>query len=127
MSARPPPRRSAGAHSNEPLQGGADVDEGIEGLFGFAVALGLPGAARVAAPEAGDDAFGGQLAEVIGAEAAWEVDCAGTGLSEARARVNHVLHRVHAHDEGREPALGSECRVARPELDDSSRADEPIS
>ena len=53
------------------------VDEGVEGLVAFAVALGLPGADGASALEAGDDALGGQLAEVVGIESAGEVDRAG--------------------------------------------------
>ena len=57
------------------------VDEGVEGLVAFAVALGLPGADGAASLEAGDDALGGQLSEVVGVETAGEVDRAGAGLA----------------------------------------------
>ena len=50
-----------------------------EGLVALAVALGLAGADRAAALEAGDDALGGHLAEMVGVEAAREVDRAGAG------------------------------------------------
>jgi hypothetical protein len=93
------------------------VDEGVEGLVAFAVALGLPGADGAAALEAGDDALGGQLAEVVGVEAAGEVDRAGAGLGQAQAGVDGVLHRVHADDEERDLALVGARRAARPDRD----------
>jgi len=47
------------------------VDEGVERLVAFAVALGLPGADHWAsALEAGDDALGGQLAKIVNHERA---------------------------------------------------------
>ena len=63
------------------------VDEGVEGLVALAVALGLPGADGTAPLEAGDDALGGQLAEVVGVQTAREVNGAGTGLGVA-----HLVH-----------------------------------
>lgn len=69
-------------HADQPMQGGVGVDEGVEGLVAFAVAFGLPGADRASALETGDDALGGQLAEVVGVEAAREVDRAGAGFGQ---------------------------------------------
>ena len=60
------------------MQGGVGMDEGVAGFVALAVALGLPGADRAAALEAGDDAFGDQLAEVIGVE--------GSGSRRGRVR-----------------------------------------
>lgn len=69
-------------YADEPVQGGVGVDEGVEGLVAFTVALGLPGADRASALEAGDDALGGQLAEIVGVEALGEVDRTGAGLGQ---------------------------------------------
>lgn len=52
------------------MQRGMGVDEGVQRLVAFAVALGLPRADRAALLEAGDDAFGGQLPKIVGVEAA---------------------------------------------------------
>ncbi len=90
------------------------VDEGVEGLVALAVALGLPGADGTAPLEAGDDALGGQLAEVVGIEAAGEVDGAGAGFGQLQAGVDRVLHRVDADDEERDLALVGAGRSARP-------------
>ncbi len=60
-----------------PLQGGVGVDAGVQRLVALAVSFGLLGADEAALLEAGDDAFGGQLAETVGLEAAGEMDCAG--------------------------------------------------
>lgn len=46
------------------------VDEGVQHLASFAVVPGLPRADGASALEAGEDAFGGQLAEIVGGEAA---------------------------------------------------------
>ncbi len=46
-----------------------DVDDGVQ-RASFAVVLGLPGADWASALEAGEDAFGSQLAETVGGEAA---------------------------------------------------------
>ena len=81
------------------MQGGVGVDEGVEGLVAFAVALGLPRADGAALLKAGDDAFSGQLAEIVGVEAAGEVDDAGAGFGEFQAGVDGVLHCVDADDE----------------------------
>src|SRR5690606_28575574 len=71
----------------------------------FAVALWLPGTDWAAAFEAGDDAFGGQLAEVVGIEAAGEVDGAGAGFGQFQAGVDGVLHGIDADDEERDLCL----------------------
>ena len=47
------------------MQGDMNVDEGVQSLVAFAVPLGLPGADGAALFKAGDDAFGGQLAEIV--------------------------------------------------------------
>lgn len=47
------------------------VDDGVQ-RASFAVVLGLPGADGASALEAGEDAFGSQLAETVGGEAARE-------------------------------------------------------
>mgnify|MGYP002378658512 CR=1 FL=1 len=99
------------------MQGGVGVDEGVQRLVAFAVALGLPGADGAALLEAGDDAFGGQLAEVVGIEAAGEVDGAGAGFGQFQAGVDGVLHRVHADDEEWDLALVRARRTARPDGD----------
>ena len=96
------------------MQRGVSVDEGVEGLVAFAVALGLPGADGSAALEAGDDALGGQLAEIVGVEAAGKVDRAGAGLCQPQARVDRILHRVHSDDEQRDLALVGAGGTARP-------------
>ena len=62
------------------------VDEGVQRLVAFAVALGLPGADGAAFLEAGDNTFGGQLAEIVGVEAAGEVDGAGAGAAYGAPR-----------------------------------------
>lgn len=64
------------------------IDEGVEGLVAFAVALWLPGADRTPVFEAGDDALGGQLAEIVGVEAAGEVGRARAKLRRAQAEVD---------------------------------------
>ena len=46
------------------------VDKGVQRLVAFAVALGSPEADGATLLEAGDDAFGGQLAEIVGGEEA---------------------------------------------------------
>jgi hypothetical protein len=71
-------------HADQPVQGGVGVDEGVEGLVALAVALGLPGADRAAALEAGDDALGGELAEVVGVEAAGKWIAPGPGSVRRR-------------------------------------------
>ena len=73
-------------HADEPVQGSVGVDESVEGRVEFAVALGLPGADGAAALEAGDDTFRRQLAEVVGVEAAGEVDRAGAGAAYGAPR-----------------------------------------
>src|SRR5690606_12783366 len=102
-------------HADEPVQGGVGIDEGVEGLVAFAVALGLPGADGAAPLEAGDDALGGQLAEVVGVEAAGEVDRAGTGLGQPQAGVDRILYGIDADDEERDLALVRACGAARPD------------
>jgi len=81
------------------------VDEGVQRLVAFAIALGLPGADGAALLEAGDNAFGGQLAEVVGIEAAGEVDGAGAGFGQFQAGVDGILHSIDADDEQRNLAL----------------------
>ena len=98
------------------------IDEGVEGLVAFAVALRLPGADGSVALEVGDDGLGGQLAEVVGVEAAGEVDRAGAGLVQAQAGVDSVLHRVHADDEERDLALVRARRAAGPDRDAGAAA-----
>ena len=105
------------AHADQPVQGGVGVDEGVECLVALAVALGLPGADGASALEAGDDALGSQLAEIVGVEAAGEVDRAGAGFGEAQAGVDGVLHRVDADDEQRDLALVGPRRTAGPDRD----------
>ena len=104
-------------HADEPVQGCVGVDEGVEGLVALAVALGLPGSDGTAALEAGDDALGGEPAEVVGVEATEEVDLAGAGLGQAQTGVDRVLHRVHAGDQQRDLALVRVGRPARPDGD----------
>src|SRR5690606_36306612 len=83
----------------------------------FTVALRLPGADRAPAIEAGDDALGSELAEVVGDEGAREVDRAGAGLGQAQAGVDGVLHRIHADDEEWDLALVRPRRAAWPDRD----------
>lgn len=45
------------SHADKAMQGGVGVDEGVEGLVAFAVALGLPGADGSVALEASDEVF----------------------------------------------------------------------
>lgn len=97
------------------MQGGVGVDEGVQRLIAFAVALGLPGTDGAPLFEAGDDAFGGQLAEVIGVEAAGEVDGAGSGLRKFMAGLDSVSHGIDADDEQRDLCLVATGGAARPD------------
>lgn len=99
------------------MQGGVGVDEGVQRLVAFAVALGLPGTDGAALLEAGDNAFGGQLAEVVGIEAAGEVDGAGAGFGQLQAGKDGVLHRIHADDEERDLCLVAAGGAAGPDRD----------
>jgi hypothetical protein len=87
------------------VQGSVGVDKGVQRLIAFAVALGLPRADGAALFEAGDDAFGGQLAEVVDIKAAREVDSTGTGLGQLQAGEDGVLHRIDTDDEQRNLAF----------------------
>ena len=60
-------------HADQAVKGGVGVDEGVQRLVAFAVTLGLPGADRAALLKTGDDAFGGQLSEIVRIQAAGEV------------------------------------------------------
>ncbi|WP_435530936.1 hypothetical protein [Pseudotabrizicola alkalilacus] len=95
----PPPFRllvQPHPHADQAVQGGVGVDESVQRLIAFAVALGLPGADGAALLEAGDDAFGGQLAEIVGVEAAGEVDGAGAGFGQFQASIpGSVLGENH--------------------------------
>lgn len=93
------------------------VDEGVQCLVAFAVAPGLPGADRTALLEAGDDAFGCQLAEVVGVEAAGKVDRAGAGFGQFQAGIDGVLHGIDADDEERDLCLVAAGGTARPNRD----------
>jgi len=93
------------SHADQAIQGGVGVDEGVQRLVAFAVALGLPGADGAALFKAGDDAFGGQLAEIVGIEAAGEVNCAGAVFGQFQAGVDGILHGIHPDDEQRNLAL----------------------
>lgn len=66
------------------------VDDGVQ-RASFAVVLGLPGADWASALEAGEDAFGSQLAETVGGEAARRrggerMDLAGAGAKNGVSR-----------------------------------------
>ena len=93
------------------------VDEGVQRLVAFAVALGLPGADRAAFFEAGDDPFGGQLAEIVGVKAAGEVDGAGARLGQFQAGVYGVLHGIDTDDEQRDFGLVGSGGAAWPDRD----------
>lgn len=102
-------------HADQPTQGGVGVDDGVQRLVAFAVALGLPEADGAALLEAGDDAFGGQLAEIVGVEAAGEVDGTGAGLRQLQADEDRILHGIDADDEERDLALVGASRTAGPD------------
>lgn len=81
------------------------MDEGVEGFVAFAVVLGLPGTDGPHALEACDDALFGELAQVVGGEASWNVDRAGAGFGQAQAGLSGVHNRVYAEDEDRDLVL----------------------
>jgi len=99
------------------VQRGVGVDEGAQRLVSFAVALGLPRADRAALLKTGDDAFGGQLAEIVRVEAAGEVDGPGAGFGQFQIGLDGIFHRVDADDEERDLALVGAGRAARPDRD----------
>lgn len=67
--------------------------------------------------ETGDDAFGGQLAEIVGVEAAGEVDGARAGFGQFQAGVDRVLHGIDADDEDRDLCLVAAGGTAGPDRD----------
>jgi len=93
------------------------VHEGVQRLAAFAVALRLPGADGTAPFEAGNDAFGGQLAEVVGIRAARKMYGAGAGLGQFQAGVDRVLHGIDADDEQRDLAFVRARGTAGPDRD----------
>ena len=97
------------------MERGGGVGEGIEGLVARAVSFGPPGPDGPALVVAGDHALGGELTEVLGIEAAREVDGAGAGFGEPEAGEERVLDRIDAHDEQRDPALVGTGGPTRPD------------
>jgi hypothetical protein len=61
--------------------------------------------------------FGGQLAEIVGVEAAGKVDGTGAGLGQFQAGVDGILHGVDADDEQRDLAVVGAGGAAGPDRD----------